>query len=391
MSGKSESSPSNNLINELIGLTDQQQADCIAAHYSLISNQYEALQQRDFPSFNPISPGGGASPPPFVEPLKVYQEILKMNKKAATVPNDLPIKLIQEFGVEIAFPLSHIINFCIQNGIYPDICKMESVTTVPKVFPAEKLKDLRKISGLLSFSKVTDKIVGEYLIEDMSHTRDMAQYGNEKNISAQHYLIKMIHKIHMAVDRNSQMEAISVILNMVDWSQAFDRQSHKLGIESFIKNGVRESLIPLLISFFQNRKMKVKWNGKFSKVHILNGGGPQGGLMGILEYLSQTNNNTDFISEELKFKFIDDLSFIEILNLISQGLCSFNLKSHVASDINSQHNQYLPTENLKCQSQLNQISKWTKEHQMKLNVEQERVALQERKETIFLQVIASLR
>ena len=91
--------------------------------------------------------------------------------------------------------------------------------------------------------------------------------------------------------------------------------------------------------------------------------------MGILEYLSQTNNNTDFISEELKFKFIDDLSFIEILNLISQGLCSFNLKSHVASDINSQHNQYLPTENLKCQSQLNQISKWTKEHQMKLNVE----------------------
>ena len=55
--------------------------------------------------------------------------------------------------------------------------------------------------------------------------------------------------------------------------------------------------------------MKVKWNGKLSKEHILNGGGPQGGLMGILEYLSQTNNNTDFISDELKFKFIDDLSF----------------------------------------------------------------------------------
>merc|ERR1711942_587138 len=128
----------------------------------------------------------------------------------------------------------------------------------------------------------------------------------------------------MAVDRNSQMEAISVILNMVGWT------------------GLRHST-DILISFFQNRKMKVKWNGKFSKEHILNGGGPQGGLMGILEYLSQTNNNTDFISEELKFKFIDDLSFIEILNLISQGLCSFNLKSHVASDINSQHNQYLPT------------------------------------------------
>ena len=51
-----------------------------------------------------------------------------------------------------------------------------------------------------------------------------------------------------------------------------------------------------------------------AKYTYLMGGEPQGGLMGILEYLSQTHNNTDdFISEELKFKFIDDLTFIEIL------------------------------------------------------------------------------
>ena len=97
--------------------------------------------------------------------------------------------------------------------------------------------------------------------------------------------------------------------------------------------------------------------------------------MGILEYLSQTNNNTDFISEELKFKFIDDLSFIEILNLISQGLCSFNLKSHVATDINSQHNQYLPPEIFKSKSHLDQISTWTKKSQMQLNIEKSKYML----------------
>ena len=91
--------------------------------------------------------------------------------------------------------------------------------------------------------------------------------------------------------------------------------------------------------------------------------------MGILEYLSQTNNNTDFISEELKFKFIDDLSFLEILNLISQGLCSFNVKFHVASNVNSEHNQYLPPEFLKSQSNLDKISSWTKDNQMQLNIE----------------------
>ena len=32
--------------------------------------------------------------------------------------------------------------------------------------------------------------------------------------------------------------------------------------------------------------------------------GPQGGLMGILEYLSQTNKNTDFIDQEDKFTHV---------------------------------------------------------------------------------------
>ena len=80
-------------------------------------------------------------------------------------------------------------------------------------------------------------------------------------------------------------------MSMVDWAQAFDRQSHKLGVESFIENGVRPALIPVLISFFENRKMKVKWKGFTSSSRNLNGGGPQGGTLGIEEYLSQSNEN----------------------------------------------------------------------------------------------------
>ena len=115
--------------------------------------------------------------------------------------------------------------------------------------------------------------------------------------------------------------------------------------------------------------MKVKWNKASSTMHNLNGGGPQGGLMGILEYLSQTNNNTDFIDPDDKFKFIDDLSILELINLISQGLSSFNFKSQVASDINFEHNQFLPQTNFKSQTYLDKISEWTRSNLMKLNSE----------------------
>ena len=123
---------------------------------------------------------------------------------------------------------------------------------------------------------------------------------------------------------------MAVILQMVDWKQAFDRQSHKLGIQSFIDNGVRASMIPILLSFFQDRKMRVKWKGLLSKEHALPGGGPQGGTLGIEEYLSQSNGNTDFFEQDEKYKFIDDLSILEILNLISIAMSNYDFHKHVA-------------------------------------------------------------
>ena len=168
-----------------------------------------------------------------------------------------------------------MISTCFSTGTYPDLWKVEYVTPVPKVFPPEKLKDLRKISGLLNFSKITDKVVAELLASDMSSKRDNSQFGNQKNVSIQHYLIKLLHRILEGVDRNSQREAFCVIMSMVDWAQAFDRQSHKLGVESFIENGVWPTLIPVLISFFENRKMKVKWKGFTSSSRTLIGVDPR--------------------------------------------------------------------------------------------------------------------
>ena len=74
----------------------------------------------------------------------------------------------------------------------------------------------------------------------------------------------MLHKILVSVDRNSENEKYAVLLTFLDFSQAFERQSHKKGIQSFISNGVRPELIPILISFFQERHIQVKWNGDLS-------------------------------------------------------------------------------------------------------------------------------
>ena len=58
----------------------------------------------------------------------------------------------------------------------------------------------------------------------------------------------------------------------------------------------------------------------------------QGATIGLLEYLAQSSNNANFLSDDEKYKFIDDLSILEIINLTSIGISSYNFKNHVASD-----------------------------------------------------------
>ena len=143
-------------------------------------------------------------------------------------------------------------------------------------------------------------------------------------------------------------------------------QCPTLGVQAFVENGVRNQLIPVLVNYFENRRMIVKWHGVESSLKTLKGGGPQGGLWGILEYLAQSNSNTPSIKPNLKFKFIDDLSILEIINLLSIGVASYNFHLHVPSDVPTD-GVIIPNTSLSTQEHLNNISQWTKTNKMMLN------------------------
>ena len=176
------------------------------------------------------------------------------------------------------------------------------------------------------------------------------------------------------LDNNSRKETFAVIASLIDWNNAFPRQCPKLGIESFMKNGVRPGLIPVLVNYFQNREMTVKWHGCHSLPRKVNGGGPQGATLGLLEYLSQSNNSADMVRVSDRFKFIDDLSILETVNLLTVGLTSFNLKQQVPTDI-PMHNQYIPSENLKSQEWLDMINDWTIQQKMVINEKKSKVLI----------------
>ena len=176
-------------------MSNQDQAEHIAHHYANISKEYKPLDNQDIPS----QLYSTDDEPPVVEPYEMYERIMKMSTKKATVIDDIPMKIIKEFSVELADPLAHIVSFGIRNGQYPKIWKFETITPVPKVYPPEKVKQLRKISGLKNFAKICDSFLAEFITSDMSPNQDLSQYGNQKGLSTQHYLVKMVHQFLPAI------------------------------------------------------------------------------------------------------------------------------------------------------------------------------------------------
>ena len=74
------------------------------------------------------------------------------------------------------------------------------------------------------------------MLSDMKDKLDKSQYGNQKGVSIQHYLVKFIDTVLKNLDNNSKGDIFAALATFIDWKQAFNRQDPKLGIESFIEN-----------------------------------------------------------------------------------------------------------------------------------------------------------
>ena len=133
----------------------------------------------------------------------------------------------------------------------------------------------------------------------------------------------------------------AVIAAQADWANAIDRIDPTKAIVKFQKLGLRSSLIPIIISYLSDRSMEVKFKGKLSSPRQLVGGGPQGTLIGGLEYIVASGDCSEEVDPNDKYKYIDDLTLVELV-LLTSALLEYDFKAHVASDIGTDQ-MYLPS------------------------------------------------
>ena len=106
MSSIDKSQKNETTIESFSDITDEVQVEMIADSFEKISKQYDPLSADSFPSGIMES----SKTFPKLEQFQVYQVIMSMKTKASTITGDIPMKIIKEFGTELAPPLTDIIN-----------------------------------------------------------------------------------------------------------------------------------------------------------------------------------------------------------------------------------------------------------------------------------------
>ena len=112
------------------------------------------------------------------------------------------------------------------------------------------------------FSELFEGFLKGCIIEDIHDKLDIAQYGGHQGIAAEHMIVNKLERILKLLDRHPYKSALLAV--RLDWAAIFDRQDPTTAIKKFIDLGVRPSIIPLLVSYLSDRKMKVRFNGEES-------------------------------------------------------------------------------------------------------------------------------
>ena len=90
---------------------------------------------------------------------QVLKEIKLLRSDCSCGPDSIPVKFIKAVPDHLALPLTHILNNCISNNMFPAAWKIARISPIPKCAEVKTNKDLRPISILPVLSKIYERLV----------------------------------------------------------------------------------------------------------------------------------------------------------------------------------------------------------------------------------------
>ena len=270
-------------INDMYpGIGDAQIAEEVATFFNKISSEYEPLQP------TVVASDYQSSICPALH--QVAATLRSFKKPRSMVDGDIFRQLVTKYSDVLAIPLHHVYKRSFARGTWPEIWKRETVVVIPKCSRPSGLTELRNLSCTPLFSKVMEYYILQQLKSEvpLSHT----QFGGIRGSSVNHFLIETWDNIMKSLEDNRA----AAVVSSIDFEKAFNRVCHNQCLTSATTLGASSETVRMLRAFLTGRTMSVKINGTLSAPKPVNGGAPQGSLLGgyifcmVMEKLVETTS-----------------------------------------------------------------------------------------------------
>ena len=254
--------------------TDKEIAEVSAEFFNRISNEF-------VPVAPPLTDGSFINLAPSTNDIRL--RILKMKKPKGRVPGDIDHRLLGKYAAMLAIPLAKIFRNVYRTLEWPRLWKRETVSLLPKGKSPASLSEIRNISCTPFFSKVLET----FLLDGLKSTISLStsQFGGKKGQGIDHLLIETWDEIHKGLERG----ATAVNLMAVDYQKAFNRLDHTKCLEALGELGGKKEYIALVNAFLCGRTMSIKIGEAYSDPRTVNGGAPQGSILGCFLFCATIN------------------------------------------------------------------------------------------------------
>jgi len=239
---------------------------------------------------------------------EVLKTIKSLKNKDTKDIYGLSTKVLKQINEEIAYPITILINKCMEEGVFPNELKVAVVTPIHKEGDIDTCANYRPISVLPTISKVFEAVIRDRLVKYFEGFGlfSNSQNGYRKNRSTATALLQQIEIIKKSIDNHQPVQIAAC-----DLSKAFDTMSHSDLLNKLEFYGVRGVPYKLLESYLQDRSQIVKWNGEASTRMPINYGVPQGSILGPLLFIIYTNDLSINVTNcQACIQYADDTSFL---------------------------------------------------------------------------------
>ena len=255
-----------------------------ASFFNEISQEFRPLQPSEIPrTFERVLP--------ILTVDQIKQRLIEQKKPGSMVTGDIFPKLINPCAASLAVPLSYIFNEIVREDKWPSAWQVEHVTLIPKKSSPTSFADLRNISCTSFFSKVMETFLLQWTMDEVKLKSN--QFGGTKGCSTNHMLLN----IWQDICSNLEDHRSATVLTSIDYAKAFNRLSFQRCLEAFKNKGASSSVIRLLAAFLTGRVMKVRAGDEWSRTLTVDGGCPQGSILGVFLFNTTTDDLEDSFVE----------------------------------------------------------------------------------------------